>query len=399
MTSWKRVGVRLVCAGTLLGCHAVQTSNRSGSDGGPIAVPDGKGGDGGATTLDAGLGPDAEPTLSDGGGTSGDGGAGATVDGGSANPVDGACGPADHVAATTPPTTGLCSAGAATAVTGASPFAWSCLGSGGGTNAVCSAPFSEGAKVYFPYPMTTVVFTGCSYDWTCVNPQNCRYYTYQGLDFDPTAKQLASSLNQAIDQYRASPMPALASHIVSLREQLAPIDPNTSINRLINHPEGALETALAAYYLATDPLYVPFISFGLGYAFDYPKMKIELWLSLATLKSDPVLQAQAISLLNQITSIAQPLVPLASGNYVQLQAPEQQIAALQQQLLALVGLQPTMQLQVGDSSNRVDAVIYIDASGQNIANVGSAPCLTVDATTQTIIDPYLRDGCFGWTVP
>src|SRR5262249_40470969 len=149
------------------------------------------------------------------------------------------------------------------------------------------------------------------YNWTCVNPQNCQYYTYQGLDFDPTAKQLASSLNQAIDQYKAHPTPALASQMASLRAQLAPLDPNVLIKNLISNPSGPLETALAAYYVNTDPLYVPFISFGLGYAFDYPKMKIELWLSLPKLKADPNLQAQAISLLNQITTIAQPLVPLA----------------------------------------------------------------------------------------
>src|ERR1700730_17338101 len=55
-------------------------------------------------------------------------------------PVNGQCGPANGVAVTSAPTTNLCSAGTTSSVTGSGPWAWSCLGSNGGTNASCSAP-------------------------------------------------------------------------------------------------------------------------------------------------------------------------------------------------------------------------------------------------------------------
>jgi hypothetical protein len=53
--------------------------------------------------------------------------------------INGACGPADNATLSTAPTSGLCSAGAATAVTGTGPWNWGCLGQGGGTNAICQA--------------------------------------------------------------------------------------------------------------------------------------------------------------------------------------------------------------------------------------------------------------------
>src|SRR5262249_50047752 len=55
-------------------------------------------------------------------------------------PVNGACGSANGVAGTTASTTGLCTAGSATAVSGTGPWAWTCNGSNGGTNSSCSAP-------------------------------------------------------------------------------------------------------------------------------------------------------------------------------------------------------------------------------------------------------------------
>lgn len=56
--------------------------------------------------------------------------------------VNGECGPANGVAVSSAPTTGLCSAGTATAVMGTGPWDWSCTGSNGGTTASCSAPLS-----------------------------------------------------------------------------------------------------------------------------------------------------------------------------------------------------------------------------------------------------------------
>ena len=54
--------------------------------------------------------------------------------------INGQCGSANGVAVSTAPTTNLCSAGTASAVTGSGPWAWNCLGSNGGTTACCSRP-------------------------------------------------------------------------------------------------------------------------------------------------------------------------------------------------------------------------------------------------------------------
>jgi hypothetical protein len=53
--------------------------------------------------------------------------------------VDGACGPANGSSLYSEPTTGLCSAGTASAVTGTGPWSWSCYGFNGGITASCSA--------------------------------------------------------------------------------------------------------------------------------------------------------------------------------------------------------------------------------------------------------------------
>jgi len=60
-------------------------------------------------------------------------------------PVNGACGSSDGKTFTNIPTTNFCSAGTASAVTGSSPWSWSCQGVNGGSTANCSAllaPFS-----------------------------------------------------------------------------------------------------------------------------------------------------------------------------------------------------------------------------------------------------------------
>jgi hypothetical protein len=56
--------------------------------------------------------------------------------------VNGSCGSANGVPTSTAPTTNLCSAGTASAVSGSGPWSWSCAGSNGGTTAQCSAPLS-----------------------------------------------------------------------------------------------------------------------------------------------------------------------------------------------------------------------------------------------------------------
>jgi hypothetical protein len=59
--------------------------------------------------------------------------------------INGACGPANGVPTNTAPSSGLCSAGTATAVTGSGPWAWNCQGANGGTTASCSAPVRTGS--------------------------------------------------------------------------------------------------------------------------------------------------------------------------------------------------------------------------------------------------------------
>lgn len=60
-------------------------------------------------------------------------------------PINGACGPSNGTSFTSAPTTGLCSAGTPSAVSGTGPWNWSCAGSNGGTTAQCAAPPSVAA--------------------------------------------------------------------------------------------------------------------------------------------------------------------------------------------------------------------------------------------------------------
>ena len=57
-------------------------------------------------------------------------------------PINGACGPSNDTSQSSAPTSGLCTSGAASAVTGTGPWTWSCVGSNGGSTASCSAPVS-----------------------------------------------------------------------------------------------------------------------------------------------------------------------------------------------------------------------------------------------------------------
>lgn len=57
-----------------------------------------------------------------------------------ATPVNGLCGSANLTTVSTAPTSSsLCNAGAASGVSGSGPWTWTCVGSGGGTTAKCSA--------------------------------------------------------------------------------------------------------------------------------------------------------------------------------------------------------------------------------------------------------------------
>jgi hypothetical protein len=57
-------------------------------------------------------------------------------------PVAGQCGSANLTTVSTAPTSGLCSAGTASSVSGTGPWTWTCAGSNGGATASCSASLS-----------------------------------------------------------------------------------------------------------------------------------------------------------------------------------------------------------------------------------------------------------------
>lgn len=60
-------------------------------------------------------------------------------------PINGVCGSSHGLAQSATPDTNLCSAGTATTVSDFSPWSWTCIGSKGGTDAVCSAESARSA--------------------------------------------------------------------------------------------------------------------------------------------------------------------------------------------------------------------------------------------------------------
>lgn len=78
-----------------------------------------------------------------------------------ATPVDGQCGSANGAVLDVAPTTNLCSAGSASAVSGSGPWLWSCNGTNGGTTASCSAPASQ-ANGQIPVGLPGTFFIGLS---------------------------------------------------------------------------------------------------------------------------------------------------------------------------------------------------------------------------------------------
>jgi hypothetical protein len=61
--------------------------------------------------------------------------------------INGSCGSANGMAVSTAPASGLCSAGTASSVSGSGPWDWSCAGSNGGTTASCSAQISSTSSI------------------------------------------------------------------------------------------------------------------------------------------------------------------------------------------------------------------------------------------------------------
>jgi Domain of unknown function (DUF4082) len=58
--------------------------------------------------------------------------------------VNGECGPASSIAGSTAPTSGQCTRGSVSAISGSGPWNWTCGGLNGGTTAICSAPAKNG---------------------------------------------------------------------------------------------------------------------------------------------------------------------------------------------------------------------------------------------------------------
>jgi hypothetical protein len=85
-------------------------------------------------------GQDAGPDSGSASDAGADAGADAGTDGGSPGRVDGTCGAASGIPSAVAPTSGFCSVGTPTAVTGTGPWSWTCVGSGGGSTAQCAAP-------------------------------------------------------------------------------------------------------------------------------------------------------------------------------------------------------------------------------------------------------------------
>ena len=67
-------------------------------------------------------------------------------------PLNDLCGSSNNVAVNSAPTTNLCSAGTASAVSGSGPWRWNCIGSDGTTRAQCSAPVKTALLVQKPGP-------------------------------------------------------------------------------------------------------------------------------------------------------------------------------------------------------------------------------------------------------
>lgn len=95
--------------------------------------------------------------------------------------VNGACGSANGVVVYSAPSSGLCNAGSQTAVSGSGPWSWSCTGSGGGSPASCSAPVASyngicgpaNGQTYSSAPSSGLCSQGANssvtgtYNWTC----------------------------------------------------------------------------------------------------------------------------------------------------------------------------------------------------------------------------------------
>jgi hypothetical protein len=107
---------------------------------------------------------------------------GATANCSALLPGSGVCGSSNNQSLASAPTTGFCNSGTATAVTGAGPWNWTCVGANGGTTASCSAlkpgsgvcgssnnqSFTSAPTTGFCNSGTATAVTGAGpWNWTC----------------------------------------------------------------------------------------------------------------------------------------------------------------------------------------------------------------------------------------
>ena len=100
-------------------------------------------------------------------------------------PANGVCGVANGHGFSMSPTTNLCSAGAASTVTGTGPWNWSCQGINGGSTMSCSANLdgecgSASGEGFFTAPLSNLCISGKAsaitgrgpWNWTCAGSKN-----------------------------------------------------------------------------------------------------------------------------------------------------------------------------------------------------------------------------------
>ena len=86
--------------------------------------------------------------------------------------VTGACGSADGTSMASAPSSGLCSSGSASSVSGSGPWTWTCSGEHGGGDASCSASFALSCPTG-SIGLCTNIGDSCGGGYTCENPGCC----------------------------------------------------------------------------------------------------------------------------------------------------------------------------------------------------------------------------------
>ena len=95
--------------------------------------------------------------------------------------VTGACGSADGTSMASAPSSGLCSSGSASSVSGSGPWTWTCSGEHGGGDASCSAPVATiscpGDRIAYAHTVCTGM--SCVDELRCTEPGICSGTTKQ----------------------------------------------------------------------------------------------------------------------------------------------------------------------------------------------------------------------------